>query len=136
VDAGHSRALLIPRTNNFPGFPDGISGTELLERLHRQASRYEIEMVKDSVEAIELASDHIFATTSSMTIRTRKILLATGVIDIAPPASACRKGIAEGTVRFCPICDAYEIQGRRVAVLGPAQKAIKEACFLGLIRRI
>jgi thioredoxin reductase (NADPH) len=130
VDAGYSRALLIPRTNNFPGFPDGISGAELLERLRRQLSRYEIEMVKDSVEAIEVASDHIFATTISMTIRARKVLLATGVIDIAPPASACRKGIAEGAVRFCPICDAYEIQGRRVAVLGPARKAIKEALFL------
>lgn len=130
VDAGYSRALLIPHTNNFPGFPEGISGAQLLERLRRQVSRYEIEMVKDSVEAIEVASDQIFATTSAMTIRTRKVLLATGVIDITPPASACRKGIADGAVRFCPICDAYEIQGRRVAVLGPAQKAIREALFL------
>jgi thioredoxin reductase (NADPH) len=130
VDAGYSRALLIPRTNNFPGFPDGISGAELLERLRHQLSRYEIEIAKDSVEAIEVTSDYLIATTSSTAIRARRVLLATGVIDVAPPASACRRGIAEGAVRFCPICDAYEIQGRQVAVLGPAQKAIKEALFL------
>jgi thioredoxin reductase (NADPH) len=130
VDAGYSRALLIPRTNNFPGFPDGISGAELLERLRRQVARYETEMVKDTVEAIQVASDHIIATTTSITIAARRVVLATGAIDVAPPASACRRGIAEGAVRFCPICDAFEIQGRRVAILGPAQKAIREALFL------
>jgi thioredoxin reductase (NADPH) len=130
VDAGNSRALLIPRTNNFPGFPDGISGAALLERLRHQVSRYEIEILKDSVEAIEVESQCLLATSTTATIRARKVLLATGVVDIRPPVSACRRGIAEGAVRFCPICDAYEIQGRRVAVLGPAQKAIKEALFL------
>ena len=130
VDAGYSRARLIPRTNNFPGFPDGISGVELLERLRQQVSRYDVEIAKDSVEAIQVSSDRFIATTTTATMTARRVLLATGVIDVAPPASACRRGIAEGTVRFCPICDAYEIRGRRVAVLGPAQKAIKEALFL------
>ena len=130
MDAGYSRAILIPRTNNFPGFPDGISGAELLERLRRQLSRYQIEIVKDSVTAIEVTSDRIIATTTSTSITARKVLLATGVIDVAPPASACRRGIAEGAVRFCPICDAYEAQGRRVAILGPARRAIGEAMFL------
>jgi thioredoxin reductase (NADPH) len=130
VDAGNSRALLIPRTNNFPGFPDGISGAALLERLRQQVARYEIELVKDTVEAVEVTGDCFIATALSTTIRARKVLLATGVVDIAPPASACRKGIAQGAVRFCPICDAYETKGRRVAVLGPAQKAIREALFL------
>jgi thioredoxin reductase (NADPH) len=130
VDAGNSRALLIPRTNNFPGFPDGISGAALLERLRQQVARYEIEILKDSVEAIEVESQCLLATSTTATIRARKVLLATGVVDIRPPASACRRGIAEGAVRFCPICDAYEIQGRRVAVLGPARKAIREALFL------
>jgi thioredoxin reductase (NADPH) len=130
VDAGYSRALLIPRTHNFPGFPDGISGAELLERMRHQLARYEIDIVKDSVQAIELASGHIVASTTSSQINARKVLLATGVIDLLPPASACRRAIAEGAVRFCPICDAYEIKGRRVAVLGPARKAIREALFL------
>jgi thioredoxin reductase (NADPH) len=130
VDAGYSRARLIPRTNNFPGFPDGISGLELLERLRQQVSRYEVEIVRDSVESLEVASDRIVANTTAATMAARRVLLATGVIDVAPPSSSCRRGIAEGAVRFCPICDAYEIQGRRVAVLGPARKAIKEALFL------
>ena len=130
VDAGNSRALLIPRTNNFPAFPDGISGAALLERLRQQVARYEIELVKDTVEAVEVTGDCFIATALSTAIRARKVLLATGVVDIAPPASACRKGIAQGAVRFCPICDAYETKGRRVAVLGPAQKAIREALFL------
>jgi thioredoxin reductase (NADPH) len=130
VDAGYSRARLIPRTNNFPGFPDGVSGVELLERLRQQVARYDVEMVKGSVERIQTSSDHIIATSTTATMGARRLLLATGVIDVAPPASACRRGIADGTVRFCPICDAYEIQGRRIAVLGPAKKAIKEALFL------
>jgi thioredoxin reductase (NADPH) len=130
VDAGYSRARLIPRTNNFPGFPDGISGVQLLERLRHQLSRYEVEIVRDSVESIEVTSDCIISKTTAATMAARRLLLATGVVDVAPPSSSCRIGIAEGAVRFCPICDAYEIQGRRVAVLGPARKAIREALFL------
>jgi thioredoxin reductase (NADPH) len=130
VDAGYSRALLIPRTNNFPGFPDGISGAELLERLRHQLARYEIEVLKDSVEAIKVSCGNIIASTTSRQIPARKVLLATGVIDLLPPSSACQRAIAEGAVRFCPICDAYEVQGRRVAVLGPARKALREALFL------
>src|SRR5688572_10730569 len=98
VDAGYSRARLIPSTSNFPGFPDGISGAELLDRLRQQVSRYEIETVKDSVESLQVSTDRIIATTATTTMSARKVVLATGVVDVVPPVSTSRRGIAEGLV--------------------------------------
>jgi thioredoxin reductase (NADPH) len=130
VDGGSSRARIIPRSHNLPGFPDGISGTDLLDRLYRQAARFGVMAVPGTVDGLELNDGTFTASGSGVSARARCVLLATGVVDRKPDIPDLERLIARGLVRFCPVCDGYEALGRRVAVLGPASHALKEAQFL------
>jgi thioredoxin reductase (NADPH) len=58
------------------------------------------------------------------------IVLATGIVDLAPDLPKLGESIATGRIRLCPVCDGYEVIDRRVAVVGPPEKALKEAEFL------
>ncbi|TCS35755.1 thioredoxin reductase (NADPH) [Paucimonas lemoignei] len=131
IDAGTSRASLIPRSHNYPGFPDGITGNELLARLREQASRYGAEVHLGRVERLAIDSDKTFiAHCGDETYRARSILLATGVIDVEPDLPNCKDAIKQGFLRHCPICDGYEVIDQKVAILGQGEPGIKEALFI------
>lgn len=84
-DSGTSRAALIPCTHNHAGFPEGISGTELLARMLDQAERYGAHRELARVTRIARIEGEGFAvTTDSHEYRSRAVLLATGVINIRP----------------------------------------------------
>lgn len=129
VDAGQSRAKWIPITHNCPGFPDGIAGVDLLERLRQQALLSRINLVDDTVR--DIRSDGTdFIATASVPIRARAVLMATGIVDTLPDTPHAADMIKAGTLRLCPICDAYEVIDKRVAVIGPADQAMKKALFM------
>ncbi len=131
IDAGNSRAALIPLSYNYPGFPEGISGTELLQRLREQAGHFGVHVIHDAVERVEKQEDGNFLSHCSQgNLRSRMVLLATGLKDIEPQIPAIRQAIADGLVRYCPICDGYEAAGKRVAVIGQGEKCFKEALFI------
>ena len=130
-DAGRSRATYIPQTRNYPGFPDGISGDELLARLRAQAERYGARIVGGAVEAIALESGVFVATTGDgATVRARKVVLATGIVDKEPEIANLREAIDAGCIRLCPICDGHEVIDRHVAVYGPAADTVSHALFM------
>jgi thioredoxin reductase (NADPH) len=129
VDAGESRAKWIPMTHNCPGFPDGSTGVDLLDRLRQQAVKYGVELVKGTVRDIRLAGAD-FVATASFPIRARSVLMATGIVDTLPDVPDAVKMIKAGTLRLCPICDGYEVIDRRVAVMGPYEDAMKKALFM------
>jgi thioredoxin reductase (NADPH) len=132
IDAGRSRAGLIPRTNNHAGFPNGISGRELLARMRQQARRFGVEFHRGSVDTLAKANERFTASSGSLAIAARCVLLATGVTNIAPGMSAQVHDAAlkQGQLRYCPICDAYEASGQRIAVIGTGGRAAKEAEFV------
>jgi thioredoxin reductase (NADPH) len=130
ADSGSSRASLIPCTHNYPGFPDGISGVELLIRLKEQAERYGAVVTHGTVTNIRRDQDGFVARLGEETIRTRKVLLTTGVVDRKPALPNLREIIYRGNMRLCPICDGYEAIDRKVAVLGPVDEALKKLLFL------
>jgi thioredoxin reductase (NADPH) len=131
VDAGHSRASFIPLSHNYPGFPDGISGNELLARLHAQARRYGVQVVSGTVQRIEkLQGGGFFCFYEDDAVRCRAVLLATGAIDIQPDLAELREAIRLGYLRHCPICDGYEVLGKKVAVIGNGSGSVNEAVFI------
>lgn len=129
VDAGESRAKWIPVSHNCPGFPDGIAGLDLIERLRQQALMGNVDLVNDTVTALRREGADFVATALSP-IRARAILIATGIVDTLPPIPGVTNMIASGALRLCPICDAYEVIDKRIAVVGPADQAAKKAAFL------
>ena len=130
-DAGHSRATYIPTTRNYPGFPDGISGDELLARLRTQAERYGARITRGTIESIRLEQGVFVARTDAgAEVRARKVLLATGIVDNEPEIGDLREAIQAGCIRLCPICDGHEVIDRPVAVYGPAQSTVSHAIFM------
>lgn len=131
VDAGASRLAKIPRSRNVPGFPDGIAGSELLERLRRQAAQFGVPLEGACIDALAPADDAGFvARSGSREWRARFVLLATGACDVEPHLPGLDEGLAAGHVRYCPVCDGYETQGQRVAVLGRGRHGLREALFV------
>ena len=129
-DSGSSRASYIPKTRNYPGFPDGISGEELLERLREQAARYGAKPRHGLVEALERDGECFVAKVGGEAVRARRVLLATGILDKHPEMANLREAIAAGSIRLCPICDGHEVIDDRIAVYGPASSSIGHAVFM------
>jgi thioredoxin reductase (NADPH) len=134
IDAGHSRAAHIPMTRNHAGFPEGISGSDLLTRMRLQATKYGAQLKPGSVERLEQRPDGSFlAACDRDQIMSPRVLLATGVVNRRPAMIDDRThelALAGGQLRYCPICDGYEVTDRRVAVLGKGQRGLEEALFL------
>ena len=132
-DSGNSRAALIPCTHNHAGFPEGISGLELLRRMNEQAERYGAQRELARVTRIEREEPGFCVRTDSAEFRARTVLLATGVINNRPKGmddALHTRALAEGLLRYCPICDAYEVTDKRVAVIGSGGHGTREAIFL------
>jgi thioredoxin reductase (NADPH) len=133
VDGGKSRASWIPCTRNVSGFPDGIGGTELLERMREQACKYGAKIETEFVSNLERDKEGLFtATWGSGSATARTILLATGVTNRRPPMDEelHDDALARGLVRYCPICDGFEVTDKRVGVIGSDSHGVAEALFL------
>jgi thioredoxin reductase (NADPH) len=130
VDAGDSRASLIPVSHNYPGY-FGISGADLLRILREQAEQYGAGFLTARVTSLEPAEEHTFiAEAGSQRIHARSVILATGVLDLNPDMPGWRAAIQTGALRYCPICDGYEAMDERIGVLGTVASAGKKSLFL------
>jgi thioredoxin reductase (NADPH) len=131
IDAGSSRASLIPLSHNYPGFPDGISGDEILMRLRAQAQRHGVEITSGVVDRLSRQDDGSFiGNYGADSIQAATVALATGVIDIEPELPKLTDAIRQGYVRHCPICDGYEVIDQKVAMIGHGKHLLKEALFI------
>lgn len=131
VDAGKSRVSLIPTSHNYPGFPQGIHGPELLARLNSQASNYGGEVVDAHVCSLRVDNGIFVAILDSgQRIQSKTVLIATGASDVAPPFPSMESAVTKGLLRYCPICDGYEAIDKTVAVLGGGVHGAREALFI------
>lgn len=130
IDRGGSRALRIPRSHNWPGYPEGIGGADLLKRLNAQAERHGVRVQRGTVQRIERDGDAFVAELDSAQVQARRVILATGIIDHTPGAPNEEQAIGDGLLRLCPLCDAFEATGQRLALLGPPCAALNHALFL------
>jgi thioredoxin reductase (NADPH) len=115
---------------NFPGFPDGIMGPELMDNLRKQAERFGAELVTDDVSAADLAGEVKVVTDASGTPhRARTVILAMG--------SAYRKlglpneeRLSGHGVSWCATCDGFFFRNQEIVVVGGGDSAVEEATFL------
>ncbi|MBB5046205.1 thioredoxin reductase (NADPH) [Rhodopseudomonas rhenobacensis] len=130
VDDGCSRAAWIPESHNYPGFPDGVSGKGLLANLRKQAEHYQVPTLADRVTELARDGDGFIARTGTRSISARIVLLATGIVDAMPSLPGHDAAVQDGSVRYCPVCDGYEVTDQRVGVLGHGDDAAAKAIFL------
>lgn len=133
IDSRQSRAGWIPCSHNHAGFPDGISGTELLSRMRDQATKYGALLHRGLVSDIS-REDGVFAARADCgNVSARSVLLATGVVNRRPEMMADDAhdlALGSGLLRYCPICDGFEVTDKRIAVLGTGGRGVAEAVFL------
>ena len=132
MDAGKSRAGWIPCTHNHAGFPDGISGKELLRLMREQAQKYGASIETGRVSRLDRIEGGFQAEWGSGCVTARKVLLATGVTNRRPPMDEDLhdSALAKGLIRYCPICDGFEVTDKKVGVIGSGRKGVAEAVFL------
>jgi thioredoxin reductase (NADPH) len=131
-DDGRSRAGLIPLTRNLPGYPVGVGGRDLLRRMRVQAEGFGARMLADTVDSVTPHAGGFDVSAAGRELRATKLLLATGVVNLAPAMTheehddALRRGL----LRYCPICDGHEVTDHSVALLGSGAHGVAEAQFL------
>lgn len=143
VDSGFSRASLIPASHNCPGFPDGVSGKELLRLLRLQARHFGVEVEAGEVSSIKAVKGGFEATVEGcaepehspdkipLTRHAATVVLATGTTDNVRNIPDWTTGVERGLLRLCPICDAYEAADEHIAVLASSSaRGVNHALFL------
>lgn len=132
-DSGSSRAAMIPCTHNHAGYPDGVAGKELLRLMRVQAEKYGAHREEKKVTAIEPEGEVFRIVTDHGAYRARTVLLATGVVNHRPAGllpEVHDPALARGLLRYCPICDGYEVTDKSVGVIGTGDHGMREALFL------
>lgn len=133
IDAGKSRLLWIPRSHNHAGYPGGITGADLLAAMVAQAHEYQVAIEQGFVGRLERRGDGLFmAEWGSGPVLARTVLLATGLQNRRPQCDEDlhEEALARGLLRYCPVCDGYEVTDKNVGVIGTGARAVAEAAFL------
>jgi thioredoxin reductase (NADPH) len=129
VPAG-GQLLITTEVENYPGFPEGIQGPELIDLMRRQAARVGTEFLDDNVSRVDFSNRPFLITSGS-----NGAFLADAVI-VATGASARWLGIPSETalkghgISACATCDGFFFKGKELAVVGGGDTAIEEALFL------
>ncbi len=115
---------------NFPGFPDGIMGPDLMDKLRAQAERFGAELVTDDVTAVDLDGEVKSVTDGSgATHRASTVILAMGSAyrELGLPDE---KRLSGRGVSWCATCDGFFFRDQDIAVVGGGDSAVEEATFL------
>ncbi|MGE5289944.1 MAG: thioredoxin-disulfide reductase [Micromonosporaceae bacterium] len=114
---------------NFPGFPDGVLGPDLMDSLRKQAERFGAELVADDVTEVDLVSDPKVVTVSGESYKAKTVIIATGskYRELGVPGEKLLSGHG---VSWCATCDGFFFRGKDIAVVGGGDSALEEALFL------
>ncbi|WP_205958385.1 NAD(P)/FAD-dependent oxidoreductase [Qipengyuania sediminis] len=132
-DCGTSRASWIPTSHNHAGFPEGIHGQDLLDRMLRQAELYGAVREPKRVTDLAREAGSFRVTCGDEHYLARSVLLATGVVNNRPEGIDDQlhdEAMARGLIRYCPVCDGYEVTDKRVGVIGTGTHGTAEAQFI------
>lgn len=129
-DRGHSRLSLIPVSHNYPGFPEGVRGTELLDNLRSQLARYDGEVTQAEILRLRIEDGTFVGEYDGGEVRALTVLMATGIVDKGLPVEDWREALASGAVRLCPVCDGYDVIDKRIAIITSESNPISHAMFM------
>lgn len=115
---------------NFPGFPDGVLGPDLMDNMKRQAERFGAEFLQDDVATVEQRDSFFTVTTNQgQTFEAKTVIIATGSsyrkLGVPGEAEFSGRGVS-----YCATCDGFFFRGKPIVVIGGGDSAFEEAGFL------
>ncbi len=123
------QVLLTDLVENYPGFPEGIKGPELVYKMEEQAKKFGVEFLIDEVLDVEIDNEIKKTKTNSSIYESDGLIISTGVnpkkLDIPGEKEFTGKGVS-----YCAICDAFFYKNKNVLVVGGGDSALTEALYL------
>ena len=121
--------MITSEVENFPGYPEGVLGPQMMSDLRTQAERFGTEFVTDDVVSVDLSKRPFRVSTDEQELLAKTLIVATGAnarqIGLASELALQGKGVS-----YCAVCDAAFFRGQEVAVIGGGDSALEDALFL------
>jgi thioredoxin reductase (NADPH) len=118
-----------PEIENFPGFPDGIPGSDLMSKMRKQAERFGAELLFEDVTSVDFSSRPFKINTHDKSFEAKAVIIATGALNKWLGLDAERRLMGRG-VSMCATCDAPFFQDKTVVIVGGGDTALEEALTL------
>lgn len=121
--------VLTTDVDDFPGFPDGIQGPDLMINMRRQAERFETRFIDEDVISVDLSKKPFLIRSESRFLKSDSLIIATGASAMWLGLESEKRLIGKG-VSSCAVCDGFFFKGKDVVVVGGGDTAMREANFL------
>src|SRR3989344_3709405 len=132
VIAGHEpggQLTLTTDVEDFPGFPEGIQGPELMDLMRRQAERFGTVFINDEVSSVDFQNRPFSVLVGQQTFNTQGVIVATGASARWLGLPSEQRLIGHG-VSSCAVCDGYFFKNKEVVVVGGGDSSMREAIYL------
>jgi thioredoxin reductase (NADPH) len=121
--------IITSEVENFPGFPDGITGPELMARMKQQAQKFQTEFWSGTITRVDFSGQPLKIFTETHEVHARAVIIATGASARTMGLPSEQRLVGRG-VSMCATCDGFFFRNKNIMVVGGGDSALEEALFL------
>ena len=130
IHSGRSMAKWEAEVQNYLGFPEGISGSTLLDHGMNQVAKYDVAIVEEEVQSLSTSGEIFQVEGQQKTYDAKRVLIATGLTHLPPDIPGAKQCLGK-SLFFCKDCDAHRLTGKRIVIIGRNNEAVDYA--LGML---